>query len=309
MNGNRADELLGELAQHRAGVFTRADALAAGLPAAEVRRRLADGLWIAEFQVGLRAATTPATVLCREHAALARGGDDAVLSHYSAARWWRLGVPAQNDVWITVPYRRNPRAAPGLRVVRTRVLPPASVRERDGVRLTSPDRTIADLARFLTQRQLTAVALEAIQRGLCTVDQLAQWRALLAHRAGGRRFAATLEVVDPALESILAAEFGTLVGRAGIPLVAGHRLRLPDGDEVICDFADLRAHIDFEIDGFAYHSSPRQVARDKERDRRLLRAGWVTVRYDADAIRRRPLDTVADVMHQIARRTRDLPSV
>jgi hypothetical protein len=34
----------------------------------------------------------------------------------------------------------------------------------------------------------------------------------------------------------------------------------------------------------------------------LSRAGWLTVRYDTDDIRRRPKATVADVLRQIAAR-------
>ena len=71
-------------------------------------------------------------------------------------------------------------------------------------------------------------------------------------------------------------------------------------EEILCDFADPRARIDFEIDGFAYHSSPAQIARDKARDRKVMRAGWLPVRYQTDDIRRRPTETVADALHQIA---------
>jgi len=62
------------------------------------------------------------------------------------------------------------------------------------------------------------------------------------------------------------------------------------------------ARIDFEVDGLAYHSTPQQVARDKARDRRLTAAGWVTVRYDTNDVRRHPRRTVEDVRRQQAAR-------
>jgi very-short-patch-repair endonuclease len=70
---------------------------------------------------------------------------------------------------------------------------------------------------------------------------------------------------------------------------------------VVCDFGHRAARIDFEADGAAYHSG-LQVGRDKRRDRRMLRGGWITVRYDADDIRRHPRETLADVRRHIALR-------
>jgi hypothetical protein len=276
--------------------------MAAGLTVHEIRRRVRRGLWVRQFGEALRAATTPDSIDARERAALARAGDGAVLSHFSAARRWRLSVPATPDAWVTVPHRRTPRPAPGLRIARSRHLPASAVRRVDGLPVLDPARTVVDLARYLDQRALTAITLAAIQRHLCTYDDIVAWHRALAGAPGLGTLAAVLKVADPAFESILAAEFGALARRANLPLVAGYRLRLPDGNEVLCDFADLRARIDFEIDGFAYHSSPAQVAADKARDRRLLRAGWITVRYDTDSIRRQPTATIADVLHQIARR-------
>jgi very-short-patch-repair endonuclease len=92
------------------------------------------------------------------------------------------------------------------------------------------------------------------------------------------------------------------VTSAGVLLVPGFRLLLPTGHEVVCDFADPVARIDFEVDGFAFHSSRQQIIDDRARDRRLLRAGWVTVRYGTDDIRRRPAETLTDVLRQIAQR-------
>jgi hypothetical protein len=111
-----------------------------------------------------------------------------------------------------------------------------------------------------------------------------------------------LTQADPAFESILSAEFGRLVGNAGVSLVPSLQLGLPDGRRVVCDFADPAARIDFEVDGLAHHSTPGQMARDRARDRRLLAAGWVTIRYDTIDIRRRPAATVTDVLRHIARR-------
>jgi hypothetical protein len=170
------------------------------------------------------------------------------------------------------------------------------------VPVLEPARTIVDLARHLDRRQLTAVTLEALQRTLCTHAEIDGWRRRLAGRAGMALLGAVLEEADPRIESILAAEFARLVAPTGVVLLPGHRVRLPDGTRIVCDFADPAARIDFEVDGFAYHSRPDQVSADKARDRRLSRIGWTVVRYDTDDIRRRPAQTLADVLHQVAHR-------
>jgi hypothetical protein len=296
--------MLGRLARRQAGVFTRADAIAAGVPSGEIRRRVRRGAWTPWFGGALRAATTPDSVDGRERAALVRAGEGAVLSHFSAARRWRFGVSEPAEVWVTVPHRRTPRPTPGLRVTRSRHLPSSAVRAVDGVPVLEPARTIVDLARHLDERRLTAVALDALQRELCTHEEIVAWHRVLTGRRGVSVLARVLEVADPAFESILAAEFGQLARLAHVPVVPRYRLRLPTGEEVVCDFADLRARIDFEVDGFAYHSAPAQVARDRARDRRLFRTGWLVVRYGTDDIRRRPTETIADVLNQIAARLR-----
>jgi very-short-patch-repair endonuclease len=259
-------------------------------------------LWVADFRGVLRAATSPDSIEARERAALAWAGEDAALSHFSAARRWRLGVPPSAEVWLTVPVLRSSRCPPGIRLTRSRHLPSSAHRRLDGLLVLEPARTIVDLARHLDERQLTAVALEAMQRELCTHAQIEHWRSRLAGRAGMAMLASVMRQADPAFESILAAEFGQLMASAGVVLHARFRLRLPHGPDVLCDFADPVARIDFEVDGFAFHSTRRQLANDRARDRRLLRAGWITVRYGTDDIRRHPKDTVADVLRQIAQR-------
>ncbi len=293
---------LGELARRRGGVFTASEALAVGVSSGEVRRRLRSGLWVTPFGGGLRAATTPDSIDGRERAALLRAGEGAVLSHLSAARRWRLSVPPPADVWVTVSHLRNPRTPNGIRLVRSRHLPSTATRVVEGLPVFEPARTVADLAGLLDRRRLVAVVLEAMQRGLCTHDELVAWRRLLAGRPGSTLLAAALAEADPAFESILAAEFGALAERARVALTPRYELRLPSGQTVLCDFADLHGKIDFEVDGFAYHGTAAQIARDKARDRLLLGAGWVTVRYTTDDIRRRPLETIADVLRHVARR-------
>ena len=298
-----AEDRLGRFARDRGGIFTRGEARLFGVPAATISSRMSSGLWVPELG-GLRAATTPVTPTGRYWAALAHAGPRAALSHLSAAQVWGLAVPGDlgpdglGDVWLTVPRSRSIRSRPGLRVVRTQHLPALAVRERRGLPVLTAARTIVDLALVWNAQQLTAAALAGIQRGLCGVAELRAWHRVFGTRPGAGLVTRVLEELDPAFESILAAEFGALAQSAGLGLVPGYRVDLPDGGFVVCDFADPAARLDFEVDGLAYHSNRAQVARDKARDRRLSRAGWLTVRYDTDNIRRAPQATIEDARQQ-----------
>jgi len=209
VNGE-ADAALGEIARRQSGIFTRADARAAGIADSAIAARLRSGVWVADYGGAIRASTTPNTIGARERAALARAGEGAALSHLSAARRWALGAPQPEQVWITVPTARNPRSVTGVRVVRSRHMSDELVRHVQGVPVLEPARTIADLALLLDHRQLTAIALAAMQRMLCRLEDVKMWHARLAGRPGSADLGRALEEADPALESILAAEFARL---------------------------------------------------------------------------------------------------
>jgi hypothetical protein len=138
------------------------------------------------------------------------------------------GPRVPDDVWVTVPRSRNPRAVAGLRLVRSRHLPASAVCRLRGVPLLSPGRTVADLALHLDDHELAAVALSTMQRGLCTYQELVFWQATLAGRAGSGALRRALEQADPAYESILSAEFGELVARGGVPLLPGLKVGAVD---------------------------------------------------------------------------------
>jgi hypothetical protein len=75
------------------------------------------------------------------------------LSHYSAAADWAMVEWDDRRVEVTV-LGEGTRLHPGLRVHRTCVLDPRDIRRHNGIRVTSPARTLADLASLLDYRPL-----------------------------------------------------------------------------------------------------------------------------------------------------------
>jgi predicted transcriptional regulator of viral defense system len=98
---------------------------------------------------------------------LAVGKDEAVVSHESALDLWDLSDVVPNAVHVTVPRARRSlarRPPPGVIVhTTTRPWENGEVRRNEGIRVTSPERTILDAAEAGTQPEQIELA---IQQGL-----------------------------------------------------------------------------------------------------------------------------------------------
>lgn len=107
----------------------------------------------------------------REQAALLACHPKAILSHHTAANLWTLHpYPATAPVWVTVPPGRNPDRA---RIkARRATIPPRDTRQRHGLKLTSPPRTILDLAAHFPADDLERLVAEAHYRHLASEAEL-----------------------------------------------------------------------------------------------------------------------------------------
>jgi predicted transcriptional regulator of viral defense system len=137
------DVRLARLAAPQHGVVTIAQLLAAGLDRNAIKYRRRVGrlhlLHRGVYAVGHR----PPSPLAAAIAAVLACGPDAVLSHRSAAALWRI-VPR----WPTTPEVTTPskHRRPGIHVHRS---PHAETTIHYGIRVTTPARTLVDLADVL----------------------------------------------------------------------------------------------------------------------------------------------------------------
>src|SRR5439155_25642132 len=157
--------------------------------------------------------------LARELAAVLSCGPGAVLSHQSAAalRGFREPEP-DGPVHVTVA-GRNPGVREGVVVHRMRAPHPADRAEREGIPVTSPARTLFDLASTLSARELERAFDEA--RVLCLLSPGALRAALDGH-PGCRGTAA--------LRALAAEDNGTTITRSELEerfLALVRRARLP----------------------------------------------------------------------------------
>ena len=118
-------------------------------------------------------------------AALCASRPHLVVGGPTAGRLWDLRrSPRDGLVHVIAPPRSNPCGASWVRVFRTATLPDADVVQRpDGIRVTSPPRTVVDMTRYIDDTALASMIEHALARQLCTTLTLQR----VAERLGTRR--------------------------------------------------------------------------------------------------------------------------
>ncbi|MGW7407082.1 hypothetical protein ACWGI9_25755 [Streptomyces sp. NPDC054833] len=234
-----------------------------------------------------------------------------VVSHRSAAALWRIETLTGGkraplefiDPGLTLRRRDG-----GVRVHRT-PLAETEVVERQGLRVTSPGRTLIDLLRD-GPRDDAIVAVDSA----------------LAHRTVGRvrrapfmrldSIAAALEV--PSRGTVRALKWLALCDpRAGSPAETIARLRMydaglrpesqaelhtPDGRRCFVDFFFRAAGLAVEIEGFAYHGTRDSHRRDIARYNQLHQCPEIRrlLRYSAEDVFHRPAHMIGDIRGALA---------
>ena len=174
---------LAQLAAAQSGHFTAQQALALGYSYAAQKHHADRGNWVRVERGIYRLPEWPVGA----HDDLVRWSlwapEGAAISHDSAASFHDLGDLNPADVHITVP-RRFRGAAPGVRF-HVAPLGEGDVSPFGGFRVTTPRRTIADLAEgAIGLDQLGTLVADAVDRGLVDPDEL---RSDAAQRGAGAR--------------------------------------------------------------------------------------------------------------------------
>ena len=152
--------LIWRLVSRQHGVIARWQLLEIGVGAEAIRWRIAKGrlhpVHRGVYAVGRRELTQ----LGRWMAAVLACGPAAYLSHVSAAALWKIRPerPGPIQVPLLADVFRHPK---GIRAHRRPNLPPEDVTTHRGIPVTTPTRTLLDLATILTRNQLEAAVNEA----------------------------------------------------------------------------------------------------------------------------------------------------
>jgi very-short-patch-repair endonuclease len=268
------------LADGQYGVVARRQLLALGVPARTIDRRLARRSLISLHRGVYAVGHRQLRIEGRWLAAVLAAGEGAVLSHRDAAALHGLRkVPESRNVSVTATAAA--RAIPGLWLHPRRVLAEEERVTVRGIPVTSPARTLIDLAPMLTAAQLASTLGEADRRGLLDIQAVerALRRTRGRHGQGHARLRAALDAHLQAGATLTRSEleerFLDLAIRLGLP-----RPQLnasAGGYEVDALWRNERVVV--ELDGWANHRERQAAAWDREKTNRLQVAGYLVLRF------------------------------
>jgi Transcriptional regulator, AbiEi antitoxin len=197
-------------------------------------------------------------------AAVLACGDQAILSHDSAAALWGVRTwPSLPEV--TAPHDRRRR---GVHSHRTTTLTRTDIRRHRNVRVTSPSRTILDIQDRLTDKQLTRAINDLRLKKHLKATELDR---LVNHSIRIRN------LIDPnenPTRSDLEDRFVAFCREYGLPHPTPNTT--PYGRELDMLFPDEKVIV--ELDSWRFHQDRASFESDRERDRIAAEHGYLTVR-------------------------------
>ena len=272
-------------------VFTRSEALAAGVSAGELRgpryRRVFHNVY-ARSEVAQETRV-------RALAALTIGPDAALVARQTAAELMGGVVPPDVRVHLTLPTGRL--RARGIRAVRRRVRRSARIA---GVRVTTAEDTFVELAADLSLVELVVLGDSLVSKGRTTPDSLVAASSdgsgpvgELCRRAAG--------LVRAGVDSPMESRLRMLLVLAGLPEPVVNHIEYDDHGGWVrrFDLSFPEQRLAIEYDGRQHAQSQRQWERDVERREELDQDGWRIVVVLAKGIYREPgrtLDRVVAAM-------------
>lgn len=280
-------------------MVSHAQLLAGGLGRGAIELRLRNGR-LHPYHRGVYAVGhTRLTPRARLWAAvLACGGPGASLLGFrgAAAPWDLMPMPS---LAIDVFTLRRSCSRPGIRVHRTTSLEPQDITDIDGLPLTTPIRTLIDLADQLTPHRLERVLHRAEILRLLDVNAIhARLTALPGRRSRTLLKAlSTLERGPDVTRSELEERF--------LALVTSYKLARPRvnatvaGSEV--DFYWPDHDLIIETGGAATHLTPTAFEHDRARDAHLTALGHRVIRITWRQLTERPRE-VAQLLRRLVSR-------
>ena len=271
------------LAERQEALWTRRQALDSGAGYELIRSRVKQGTWIDHGHGVFGPPGVPWTHrrwLWRAHLIAGRG---SVVSHEAAAVLHRMEGFSGEPVVVTRSHGGWSRLD-GVTVHQIDDCRPHHRTRRQGLPVTTPVRTVLDLATVVGRARLEIAVEEELARGRVSVAGLAalleevarpgkpgvtRLQNVLDRQVGNRPSVTRLEwLMDRVLESL-----------AGIRVV--REIPLPSRGECDgrVDFALPEFRIVIEVDGRRWHERRRDMIRDRDRDNAAASAGWLTLRF------------------------------
>lgn len=303
MHNAHVDRRVSTVAAGQHGLVTRQQCVEVGASNCFMETRRLTSRLVPVGKHVLRVAGAPETSHQRLLAAVLDAGPSAVATLHAAAALWDLPGYRLDPPQVLVPVGTNHRPWAGS-VTETRLLLEHHVTGRAGIPVVTPARVIVELAGREHPRRVERTTESAIAASILTPTQLAATVSELARR--GRRGSTFLRdlvaqlspgYIPPASE--LEARFRDLLSAAGLPQPAR---QVDVGGDAWIGRVDLlypEHRLVIELDSRRWHDSRSAMESDRERDNRLVAAGWRVIRITWRQLHDNPISVVALVRRLI----------
>lgn len=292
------DRRLAALARRRNNVLTLDDAVHLGLTRAALSRHAARHGWPRPSRgVYLLPGTTLDHRRALQVVLCVTGRERVVVGGLTAAYLWGMITRPPPHIRIIVPLGRHPPRVDHLRLhaveqgtaMRLRValrhsrtLTRGDRTVHGGIPLTTPARTIIDCAAELPLVRLRNLVIDARQRRVLRLDDLAEIHDRVTRYPGRPHVRQVLrDLTRDDCDSPLEWDFRAEARRRGFrPYPAPFPFRCSDGRVIHIDVAFPEAWVAVECDGFGAHAERASLTRDHLRQNRAVADGWRPFRVD-----------------------------
>jgi very-short-patch-repair endonuclease len=240
--------------------------------------------------------------LALELAALLACGKKSFISHWSAAFVWGLRTMRPTPVELSV-VGRCCDSRKGIRVHRIQSIDESERQRHDGLWISSPARTVLEVAATASADELADVVNEGHGLRLFARREL---EAVLRRNRGRRGAAKLAEVLgDEDAMTITRSR----AERAFLKLIRDARLPRPEVNQKLGryspDFMWRRERLIVELYSYKYHGGPAGFQNDREKDLVYRDAGFDVLRPTRNHVIHQPARVLVMVVRALARRSAD----
>lgn len=285
------------LAQRQGGHVTRTQLLALGLGRRAIQTRVKAGSLVPSHRGVYAVGHLPSNPLDRARGALLAAGPRSALGGKSAAAFWRLYTRWTLPIEISSPSKHR---IPTLIARRCSTLLQRDIRTIDGIRVTSPARTLLDIAPRTYTKTLHRFHNELRMRKLVDNEQLIDVATRNPRHPGAKLL---LELAGASAGEPKRSSFEV----DWVPFAAKHKLPAYEmnihvaGERIDVLFTPDRLIV--ELDGWGTHGSKQAFENDRDQDSEILAAtGIPTMRITYDGLHKRPRVQVSRINAILARR-------
>jgi predicted transcriptional regulator of viral defense system len=260
-------------------VVTVDQAVACGLAPATLWRRAAAEGWERLYPGVFALPGSTVTHERQTSGALLAVGGKVAACRQTAAYLWGMIDRAPSLVDLTIPPGRRAPELEGIRALRSRTVIPADLGCVRGLAVTSPARTVCDLAGIMHGHELRLLVLAARRRNVLDLAELRRRHMSLSRSPGATRLGRTLHELDAeGLDSVFEHEVRAFVHSRGLtPHPTPLWIPCRDGRTRQIDVPFIEQRVGIQTDDGTYvdhEHIQEQVDADNEKDLELAAVGW-----------------------------------